>query len=101
VELFVEAVARVLSWVDEYKAYLFLMAAVAAGTVALAAALNLWGLVELEKLAHAAMGAPPFFAGLADTGERAAERFRAVAERWRVGEKKQKIEEVTRSSTPL
>jgi len=28
VELFVEAVARVLAWVDEHKAYLFLMAAV-------------------------------------------------------------------------
>jgi len=49
VELFVEAVTRVLAWVDEHKAYLFLMAAVAAGVVALAAALNLWGLVELEK----------------------------------------------------
>jgi len=46
VELFVEAVARVLAWVDEHKAYLFLMAAV---VVALSAALNLWGLVELEK----------------------------------------------------
>jgi GTP1/Obg family GTP-binding protein len=31
VELFVEAVARVLAWIDEHKAYLFLMAAVAAG----------------------------------------------------------------------
>ncbi len=41
VELFVEAVARVVAWVDEYKAYLFLMAAVAAGAVALAAALNM------------------------------------------------------------
>jgi len=90
VELFVEAVARVLAWVDEHKAYLFL---VAAGAVALSAALNMWGLVELEKLAHAAVGAP-FFAGLADAGGRAAERFRVVAERWRVdeNEKKQKIE---------
>jgi hypothetical protein len=35
VELFVEAVTRVLAWVDEHKAYLFLMAAVAAGVVAL------------------------------------------------------------------
>jgi hypothetical protein len=41
VELFVEAVMRVLAWVDEHKAYLFLMAAVAAGVVALSAALNL------------------------------------------------------------
>ncbi len=30
VELFVEAVARVLAWIDEHRAYLFLMAAVAA-----------------------------------------------------------------------
>ncbi|MCC6035783.1 MAG: hypothetical protein LM559_01865 [Pyrobaculum sp.] len=57
VELFVEAVARVLAWIDEHKAYLFLMAAAAAGAVALSVALNLWGLVELEKLAHAAPAA--------------------------------------------
>jgi hypothetical protein len=94
VELFVEAVARALAWIDEHKAYLFLMAAVTAGAIALSVALNLWGLVELEKLAHAAVGAP-FVAGLADTGGRAAERFRAVADRWRVDEdEKQKIEEV-------
>ncbi len=54
VELFVEAVTRVLAWVDEHKAYLFLMAAVAAGVVALSVALNMWSLVEMEKLAHAA-----------------------------------------------
>ena len=54
VELFVEAVARALAWIDEHKAYLFLMAAAAAGVVALATALNLWGLVELDKLAYAA-----------------------------------------------
>jgi hypothetical protein len=94
VELFVEAVTRVLAWVDEHKAYLFLMAAVAAGMVALSAALNLWGLVELEKLAYAAVGAP-FVAGLADAGGRAAERFRVVADRWRVDDnEKQKIEEI-------
>jgi len=80
VELFVEAVTRVLAWVDEHKAYLFLMAAVAAGAVALGAALNLWGMIELEKLAHAAVGAP-FVAGLADAGGKAAERFRALGER--------------------
>ena len=85
VELFVEAVARVLAWVDEHKAYLFLMAAVAAGAVALSVALNLWGLVEMEKLAYAAMGAP-LVAGLADTGGRAAERFKTLAERWKVDE---------------
>jgi hypothetical protein len=95
VELFVEAVVRALAWIDEHKAYLFLMAAVAAGAIALSVALNLWGLVEMEKLAHAAMGAPPFFARLAETGGKAAERFRVVAERWRVDEdEKQKIEEV-------
>jgi hypothetical protein len=38
VELFVEAVARVLAWVDEHKAYLFLMAA---GVVVLSATLNI------------------------------------------------------------
>ncbi len=93
VELFVEAVTQVLAWVDEHKAYLFLMA-VAAGAVALAAALNLWGLVELEKLAYAAVGAP-FVVGRTETGGRAAERFRVVADRWRVDENvKQKIEEV-------
>ncbi len=93
VELFVEADTRVLAWVDEHKAYLFLMAA-AVGVVALSVALNMWGLVELEKLAHFAVGMPQFFAGLADAGGRAAERFRVVAERWRVddNEKKQKIE---------
>ncbi len=80
VELFVEAVTRVLAWVDEHRAYLFLMAAVAAGVVALSAALNLWGLVELEKLAYAVSA--PFVAGLANTGGRAAERFRALAERY-------------------
>jgi hypothetical protein len=88
VELFVEAVTRVLAWVDEHKAYLFLMAAVAAGVIALGVALNMWGMIELEKLAHAAVGAP-FVAGLADAGGKAAERFRAVAERherWRVDE---------------
>jgi hypothetical protein len=86
VELFVEAVTRVLAWVDEHKAYHFLMAAVAAGVVALAAALNLWGLVELEKLAYAA-SLTPFFAGRTKTGGKAAERFRSLAEwyeRWKI-----------------
>jgi hypothetical protein len=104
VELFVEAVARVLAWIDEHKAYLFLMAAVAAGAVALSVALNLWGLVELEKLAHFAVGVPPFFAALAETGGKAAERFRVVAERWRVNEyEKQKIEGIIKEiiNTPL
>ncbi len=64
VELFVEAVARVLAWIDEHKAYLFLMAAVAAGVVALSVALNMWGLVELEKLAYAASLTPFIPAGV-------------------------------------
>jgi len=77
-ELFVEAVARVLAWVDEHKAYLFLMAAVAAGVVALSAALNMWGLVELEKLAYAAVGAPFAAAGVKADERRAGEVVRLV-----------------------
>jgi len=49
VELFVEAVTRMLAWIDEHKAYLFLMAAAAAGAIALGVALNLWSLIELKK----------------------------------------------------
>jgi ABC-type transporter lipoprotein component MlaA len=64
VELFVEAVTQMLAWIDEHKAYLFLMAAVAAGAVALGVALNLWGLVELEKLAYAASLTPFIPAGV-------------------------------------
>jgi len=71
VELFVEAAAWVLTRIDEQKAYLFLKTAVAAGAVALSAALNLWGLIELGKSAYAA-SLTPFVAGLADAGERAA-----------------------------
>ncbi len=81
VELFVEAVTRVLAWIDEHRAYLFLKAA---GAVALGVALNLWGAIELEKLAYAA-SLTPFFVGLADVGERAAERFRALGERYERG----------------
>ena len=91
-ELFVEAVTRVLAWVDEHKAYLFLMAA---GAVALGVALNIWGVIELEKLAYAA-SLTPFVAGLADAGGKAAERFKTLAERWKVddNEKKQMIENI-------
>ncbi|MFZ8808349.1 MAG: hypothetical protein ACO2PN_09625 [Pyrobaculum sp.] len=67
VELFVEAVTRVLAWIDEHKAYLFLTAA---GVVALNMALDMWGLVELEKLAHFAMGMPPFMAAGVKVDER-------------------------------
>jgi hypothetical protein len=93
VELFVEAVTRVLAWVDEHKAYLFLMAAVTAGAVALSAALNMWGLVELEKLAHAAVGAP-FVAGLVDTGGKAVERLKTLAERYKEWKIEKAINEV-------
>jgi hypothetical protein len=82
VELFVEAVTRVLALVDEHKAYLFLMAAAAAGVVALGVALNMWGLMKMDKLAHAAVGVPPFVAGLADVGEKTAERFKTLGERY-------------------
>jgi hypothetical protein len=64
VELFVEAVTRVLAWVDEHRAYLFLITAVAAGVIALSVALNLWGLVELDKLAYAASLTPFVAAGV-------------------------------------
>jgi hypothetical protein len=63
VELFVEAVARALAWVDKHRAYLFLMAA-AAGVIALGVALNIWGLIELEKLAYAASLTPFVPAGV-------------------------------------
>ena len=94
VKLFVEAVTRVLAWIDEHKAYLFLMAA-AARAVALSAALNMWGLEELEKLAHAASAAP-FVAELADAGGKAAERFGVVADRWKMDDKEEekKIENI-------
>jgi hypothetical protein len=64
VELFIEAVVRALAWIDEHKAYLFLMAAVAAGAVALTTALNIWGLIELDKLAYAASLTPFVPAGV-------------------------------------
>jgi hypothetical protein len=75
-ELFVEAVARVLAWVDEHKAYLFLTAAVAAGLIALSAAMNLWGLIELGRLAHAASLAP--FAALGGVERSREEAFRLI-----------------------
>ena len=92
VELFVEAVARVLALMDEHRAYLFLMAAAAAGVVALGVALNLWGLVEMEKLAYAASA--PFVAGLVDAGGKAAERFRALAESYEKWKDEKVINEI-------
>ncbi len=70
---------------DEHKAYLFLMAA---GVIALNMALDMWGLVELEKLAYAA-SLTPFVAGLADAGGKAAERFKTLTERWKVDDKEE------------
>jgi tetratricopeptide (TPR) repeat protein len=64
VELFVEAVTRVLAWIDEHKAYLFLMAAVTAGAITLSTALNIWGTIELEMLAYAATLTPFVAAGV-------------------------------------
>jgi hypothetical protein len=75
-ELFVEAVARVLAWVDEHKAHLFLTAAVAAGLVAASAAMNLWGLIELGRLAHAASLAP--FAAFGGVERSREEAFRLI-----------------------
>jgi hypothetical protein len=75
-ELFVEAVARVLAWVDEHKAHLFLTAAVAAGLMATSAAMNLWGLIELGALAHAASLAP--FIALGGVEEAREEAFRLI-----------------------
>jgi hypothetical protein len=54
--------------VDEHKAYPYLMATGAAGVIALSAALNLWGLEELEKLAYAASA--PFVAARVKVDER-------------------------------
>jgi hypothetical protein len=78
VELFLEAVARVLAWADEHKAYLFLMAAVAAGVIALGVALNLWGMIELDKLAYAASLAPFIPAGVKEYSRE--EAFRVLRE---------------------
>jgi hypothetical protein len=80
--------------VDEHKAYLFLMAA---GVVALSVALNLWGLVELEKLAYAASLAPFIPAGVEKYSREEAfkvlreapdpyERFKEVAKKVNTGE---------------
>jgi hypothetical protein len=96
VELFVEAVARALAWIDEHKAYLFLMAAAAAGVIALSAALNPWGLMELEKLAYAASLTPFVPAGVKEYSREEVfkilreasdpyEKFREVAEKANAG----------------
>ncbi len=97
VELFMEAVTRMLAWIDEHKAYIFLMAAVAAGAVALSAALDMWGLVELKKLAYAASLTPFIPAGVKEYSReevfnilRSApgpyEKFKKIAKEANVGE---------------
>ncbi|PLC65613.1 hypothetical protein B7L68_03555 [Thermoproteus sp. CP80] len=75
-ELFVEAITRVLAWVDAHKAYLFLTAAVAAGLVAASAAMGLWGLIELGRLAHAASLMP--FAAFGGVERSREEAFRLL-----------------------
>jgi len=75
VKLFVEAVTRMLAWVDEHKAYPYLMAA---GAVALSIALNLCGAIELEKLAYAAVGVPFVGVGVKVDERRVAEVVRLV-----------------------
>jgi Arc/MetJ family transcription regulator len=75
-ELFVEAVARALAWVDAHKAHLFLAAAVAAGLVAASAAMSLWGLIELGRLAHAASLMP--FAAFGGVERSREEAFRLL-----------------------
>ncbi len=68
-QLFVDAITRVLAWVDAHKAYLFLTA-VMAGLIALSAAVNLWGLIELGRLAHAASLMPfAAFGGVEESRE--------------------------------
>jgi hypothetical protein len=96
VELFVEAVARALAWIDEHKAYLFLMAAVAARVIALVTALDIWGLIELEKLAYAASLTPFVPAGVKEYSREEVfnilkndpdpyERFKEIAKEANVG----------------
>jgi hypothetical protein len=74
-QLFVEAVARVLAWVDAHKASL-LAAAVAAGLIAPSAAVNLWGLIELHRLAYAASLMP--FAAFGGVERSREEAFRLI-----------------------
>ncbi len=93
VELFVEAVVRVLAWVDKHKAYLFLMAAVAAGAVALSAALNLWGLVKLDRLAYAASLTPFIPAGVKEYSRE--EAFKVLRE---APDSYEKFKEVARAA---
>jgi hypothetical protein len=50
-ELFVEAVARVVGWIDEHRAWLFLAAAASAGIITWAFAHDVLGSVQLGKLA--------------------------------------------------
>jgi hypothetical protein len=91
VELFIEAIARVIAWADAHRAYLLLMAAVAAGLVALSYALDVYGQIELERLAYAALGVAPHGA--------AAKRLEeALQRRWQVDEVGRAIEKPLREA---
>jgi hypothetical protein len=57
-ELFVEAVASVVTWIDEHRARLFLAAAAVASIITWAFASGVLGSVQLGKLAEAASIAP-------------------------------------------
>ena len=60
---------------DEHRAYLFLMAA---GAVAMGVALNLWSMIELDKLAYAASLPPFVVAGVKVDERKVAEVVRLV-----------------------
>ncbi|AET31921.1 hypothetical protein [Pyrobaculum ferrireducens] len=49
-ELFVEAIARVVAWVDEHRAWLFLAAAAAADIIVWAFARDVFGSIELGEV---------------------------------------------------
>ncbi|MGB9705878.1 MAG: hypothetical protein ACPL3C_10545, partial [Pyrobaculum sp.] len=80
-ELFVEAVARIVGWVDEHRAWLFLAAAAVAGVVTWAFAHDVLGSIELEKLAEATSIAPIF--GFVEKASARSERVKMeVVEKW-------------------
>jgi hypothetical protein len=98
VELFVEAVTRVLAWVDEDKAYLFLMAAAAGWGDCVDGCVEHMGSRGAGEVGACRRGCA-VFAGLADTGGKAAERFKTLAERWKVNDdEKQKIENIIKGN---
>ncbi|AET31784.1 PaRep2b-like protein [Pyrobaculum ferrireducens] len=78
-ELFVEVVARVVAWIDEHRAWLFLAAAASAGIIAWTFAHDVFGSVQLGKLAEAVSVAPLFAREAPARPERVK---REVAEAW-------------------